>query len=88
MLNPHYRCGGGEINGAFATAYFILFNNHVAGTITAQGRDLTKTMDRVNQDYWYNQWQNDFELHTRTHNFLECVCLMTIRMNNHCFPNV
>jgi DNA polymerase elongation subunit (family B) len=51
--------------GAFATAYFILFNNHVAGTITAQGRDLTQTMDRVNQDYWYNQWQNDFELHTK-----------------------
>ena len=65
MLNPHYRCGGGEINGAFATAYFILFNNHVAGTITAQGRDLTKTMDRVNEDYWYNQWHLDFELHEK-----------------------
>ena len=51
--------------GAFATAYFILFNNHVAGTITAQGRDLTKTMDKVNQDYWYNQWQYDYELHTK-----------------------
>ena len=49
--------------GAFATSYFILYNNHVAGTITAQGRDLTKTMDRVNEDYWYNQWQDDFELH-------------------------
>jgi len=51
--------------GAFATAYFILYNNHVAGTITAQGRDLTKTMDRVNEDYWYNQWHLDFELHKR-----------------------
>lgn len=49
--------------GAFATPYFILFNNHVAGTITAQGRDLTKTMDRVNEDYWYNQWHLDYELH-------------------------
>ena len=49
--------------GAFATSYFILYNNHVAGTITAQGRDLTKTMDKVNEDYWYNQWQNDHELH-------------------------
>ena len=54
-----------KINGAFATAYFILFNNHVAGTITAQGRDLTKTMDRVNEDYWYNQWHLDFELHEK-----------------------
>ena len=50
--------------GAFATSYFILYNNHVAGTITAQGRDLTKTMDKVNEDYWYNQWQNDFSLHS------------------------
>jgi len=37
----------------------------VAGTITAQGRDLTKTMDRVNEDYWYNQWHLDFELHNK-----------------------
>ncbi len=49
--------------GAFATSYFILYNNHVAGTITAQGRDLTRTMDKVNEDYWYNQWQHDSELH-------------------------
>lgn len=49
--------------GAFATSYFILYNNHVAGTITAQGRDLTKTMDKVNEEYWYNHWHNDFELH-------------------------
>lgn len=49
--------------GAFATSYFILYNNFVASSITAQGRDLTKTMDRVNEDYWYNQWHNDHELH-------------------------
>ena len=49
--------------GAFATPYFILFNNWVASSITAQGRDLTKTMDRVNQDYWYSQWHLDEELH-------------------------
>lgn len=51
--------------GAFATNYFVLFNNSVASSITAMGRDLTQTMDKVNQDYWYNQWQNDFELHTK-----------------------
>jgi DNA polymerase elongation subunit (family B) len=51
--------------GALATSYFVLFNNHVAGTITAQGRDLTKTMSEVNQDYWYNQWHLDFELHKK-----------------------
>jgi DNA polymerase elongation subunit (family B) len=51
--------------GAFATQYFILFNQHVAGTITAQGRDLTKTMDSVNEKYWYEQWHLDYELHSR-----------------------
>lgn len=49
--------------GAFATQYFILFNNQVAGTITAEGRELTKTMDRDNEDYWYNQWHLDTDLH-------------------------
>lgn len=53
----------GKRYGAFATSYFILYNNWVAGTITAQGRDLTKTMDRVNEDYWYNQWHLDHQLH-------------------------
>jgi len=51
--------------GAFAASYFILFNNNVAGTITAQGRDLTKTMHKVNEDYWYNQWHLDTDLHQR-----------------------
>ena len=55
----------GTIKGAFATPYFILYNQHVAGTITAQGRDLTKTMHVVNEDYWYNQWHLDFELHNK-----------------------
>ncbi len=53
------------MKGAFATQYFILFNQHVAGTITAQGRDLTKTMDAVNEKYWYEQWHLDYELHAR-----------------------
>lgn len=51
--------------GAFATSYFILYNNYVAGSITAQGRDLTKKMNKVNEDYWYNQWHNDLELHEK-----------------------
>jgi len=42
-----------------------LFNNWVASSITAQGRDLIKTMDTINQDYWYNQWHLDFELHKK-----------------------
>jgi DNA polymerase elongation subunit (family B) len=49
--------------GAFANQHFILFNNQVAGTITAQGRDLTKTMSKKTQDYWWNQWHLDTDLH-------------------------
>lgn len=55
----------GQKYGAFATSYFILYNNQVAGTITAQGRELTKTMDKFNEDYWYNHWVSDFELHMK-----------------------
>jgi DNA polymerase elongation subunit (family B) len=51
--------------GAFATSYFILYNNHVAGTITAQGRNLLKTMDKYNCEYWYNKWHDDNELHSK-----------------------
>lgn len=37
----------------------------MAGTITAEGRVLTKTMDKVNKDYWYNQWHLDTKLHDK-----------------------
>ena len=69
FFSPHRLFDGGSelklvLNGsygAFATPYFILFNNHVAGSITAQGRVLTQTMHKVNEDYWYNQWHLDTE---------------------------
>lgn len=35
----------------------------MAATITAEGRTLVQKMDKVNQDYWYNQWHKDIELH-------------------------
>ncbi len=58
--------------GAFATPYFVLYNNHVASSITAQGRDLTQTMNKVNEYYWYNMWHNDTELHKN-------VCIRNIK---------
>lgn len=42
-----------------------MFNEHVAGTITAQGRDLTQTMHHKNEEYWYEQWHLDTELHKK-----------------------
>jgi len=47
----------------------------VASSITAQGRDLTKTMNFVNEDYWYNKWHNDTELHKK-------VCIRNIKQIN------
>ena len=49
--------------GAWATKYFILYNDAVASTITAEGRELTQAMDNVNQEYWYEHWHLDHELH-------------------------
>lgn len=37
----------------------------MAGTITSEGRELTKKMDKDNEDYWYKQWHLDFELHKK-----------------------
>lgn len=53
--------------GAFATPYFILYNNYVAGTITAEGRELTKKMDEDNEKYWYEYWHKDEGLHRKMH---------------------
>jgi len=39
----------------------------VAGTITAEGRELTRTMDKDNEDYWYDQWHLDYEIHKKLH---------------------
>jgi DNA polymerase elongation subunit (family B) len=51
--------------GALAAKYFVLFNEYVAGTITAEGRELTQTMDKNNEDYWFNQWHLDKETHRK-----------------------
>lgn len=51
--------------GALAAKYFVLFNEHVAGTITHEGQQLTKVMDKDNEDYWFNLWHNDKETHRK-----------------------
>ena len=39
----------------------------MAGTITAEGRELTRSMDKVNEDYWYDMWHLDTETHKKMH---------------------
>jgi DNA polymerase elongation subunit (family B) len=51
--------------GAFATQHFVLFNNHVASSITAEGRRLLQVMDEYNNRYWYEYWDKDKKLHER-----------------------
>lgn len=51
--------------GALAAKHFVLFCNGVASTITAHGRELIVEMNEVNEDYWYNKFHTDFELHKK-----------------------
>jgi hypothetical protein len=51
--------------GSFCSQYFVLFNEYVGGTITAQGRELTQKMDTDNVHYWTVLWHEDTELHNR-----------------------
>ena len=39
----------------------------MAGTITAEGRELTRSMDKVNEDYWYDMWHLDTDTHKKMH---------------------
>lgn len=51
--------------GAFLARHFVLHNNNIGSAITAQGRDLTKTMDRVSSEYWVKLWHEDYDLHSK-----------------------
>jgi DNA polymerase elongation subunit (family B) len=49
--------------GAMANKHFVCFCNGVASSITAHGRDLIQYMESSNEDYWYNMFHDDVELH-------------------------
>ena len=49
--------------GAFAAKHFVAFENGVASTITAFGRDIIQVMGTANEEYWHEQWHLDTELH-------------------------
>lgn len=51
--------------GAFGNAYFVISNQEIAGAITAMGRDLIQYMVKCNDEYWYELWHNDTELHEK-----------------------
>ena len=51
--------------GAFANAFFVCSNKEIAASITAMGREIIQHMDACNEDYWYNQFHLDTELHEK-----------------------
>jgi DNA polymerase elongation subunit (family B) len=51
--------------GAFANPHFCFFNNDLAATVTACGRNLIQWMDYKNESYWYDSWHTDTWLHNQ-----------------------
>jgi len=54
-----------SIYGAFGNEHFVCSDVNIAGGITAMGRHLIKFVDKINEDYWYNYWHIDYELHKK-----------------------
>lgn len=52
-----------SVYGAFGNRFFVCSNKDIANAITIMARDTIKLMDKVNEDYWYNDWHDDTELH-------------------------
>lgn len=51
--------------GAFAHPKFVLSNSHIANAITAQGRDVIQYMLKKIENYFYNEWHLDKEVHKK-----------------------
>lgn len=49
--------------GAFGNKFFVCSTKDIANAITAMCRDTIKLMDKVNENYWYEEWHNDVEIH-------------------------
>lgn len=49
--------------GAFANKYFVCSNGDIANSITAHGRDVNQFMMENIEDYFYNKWHLDTEIH-------------------------
>jgi DNA polymerase elongation subunit (family B) len=49
--------------GAFCHKAFVVSNKHIANAITAHGRDVILYMLSHIEDYFYNQWHLDKDLH-------------------------
>jgi DNA polymerase elongation subunit (family B) len=51
--------------GAIANKGYACFNSDIANAITCQGRHTIRYVQRRHEDYWYNLWHIDYELHKK-----------------------
>ncbi|MFW6225930.1 MAG: DNA polymerase domain-containing protein, partial [bacterium] len=49
--------------GAFANKYFVCSNADIANSITAHGRDVNQFMMEEIENYFYNEWHLDTDIH-------------------------
>jgi hypothetical protein len=54
-----------SVYGTFGNQYYVCSTPDIANAITIMGRETTKYVDKINEEYWYNYWHLDFELHKK-----------------------
>lgn len=54
-----------SVYGTFGNEYYVCSTADIANAITIMGRDTIKYMDKINEEYWYNYWHLDTELHEK-----------------------
>lgn len=54
-----------SVYGGFGNNYFVCSNKDIAGAITAMGQDGIKFADKIAEEYTYNYWHLDEELHAK-----------------------
>lgn len=54
-----------SIYGAFGNAFFVCSTKEIANAITLMARNTIKMTDGINEDYWYNKWHLDTEIHEK-----------------------
>lgn len=54
-----------SIYGSFGNQYFVCSDVNIAGAITAMGQHLIKYVDKLAEEYFYNYWHIDFDLHEK-----------------------
>lgn len=54
-----------SIYGVFASPYFHFFSYAIASTVTAMGRHITQSTEKMFNKYFYEMWEKDTKLHEK-----------------------